>query len=108
MKSLYMLLLMAAICLLSQTALAQKATIDGVTYEFNDPATGEATVVPSNNGNYSGEVFIPATVTYNGQEYTVTVIGDNAFKLCRDLTSVSMPYTIKQITSRCGPLDVIC
>ena len=100
MKRLYMLLLMAAICLLSQTAMAQKATIDGVTYEFNDPATGEATVVPSNNGNYSGEVFIPATVTYNGQEYTVTVIGDNAFKLCRDLTSVSMPYTIKSLGNK--------
>ena len=81
-------------------ATAQKATIDGVTYEFNDPATGEATVVPSSNGNYSGEVFIPATVTYNGQEYTVTVIGDNAFKQCRTLTSVSMPYTIKSLGNK--------
>ena len=92
-----MLLLMAAVCLFSQTAMAQKATIDGVTYEFNDPATGEATVVPSNNGSYIGEVFIPAIVTYNGEEYSVTVIGDNAFKLCRNLTSVSMPYTIKSL-----------
>lgn len=97
MKKLYMLLLMAAVCLFSQTAMAQKATIDGVTYEFNDPATGEATVVPSNNGSYIGEVFIPAIVTYNGEEYSVTVIGDNAFKLCRNLTSVSMPYTIKSL-----------
>lgn len=88
---------MAAVCLFSQTAMAQKATIDGVTYEFNDPATGEATVVPSNNGSYIGEVFIPAIVTYNGEEYSVTVIGDNAFKLCRNLTSVSMPYTIKSL-----------
>ena len=112
-----MLLLMAAICLFSQTAIAQKATIDGVTYEFNDPATGEATVVPSNNGSYIGEVFIPAIVTYNGEEYSVTVIGDNAFKLCRNLTSVSMPYTIKSlgdkaffqctgiITIRCDALE---
>lgn len=86
--------------MLTLPATAQKATIDGVTYEFNDPATGEATVVPSSNGNYSGEVFIPATVTYNGQEYTVTVIGDNAFKLCRNLTSVSMPYTIKSLGNK--------
>ena len=83
--------------MLTLPATAQEATIDGVTYEFNEPATGEATVVPSNNGYYSGEVFIPATVTYNGQEYTVTVIGDNAFKLCRELTSVSMPYTIERL-----------
>lgn len=103
--------------MLTLPATAQEATIDGVTYEFNEPAEGEATVVPSSNGNYSGEVFIPATVTYNGQEYTVTVIGDNAFKLCRNLTSVSMPYTIKSlgdkaffqctgiITIRCDALE---
>ena len=81
-------------------ATAQQATIDGVTYEFNEPETGEATVVPSSNGNYSGEVFIPATVTYNGQEYSVTEIGDNAFKLCRNLTSVSMPYTIERLGNK--------
>ena len=94
-KALFLLAVLTMMFTLPATA--QKATIDGVTYEFNDPATGEATVVPSNNGNYSGEVFIPATVTYNGQEYTVTVIGDNAFKLCRELTSVSMPYTIERL-----------
>ena len=94
-KVLFLLAVLAMMFTLPATA--QKATIDGVTYEFNDPATGEATVVPSSNGNYSGEIFIPATVTYNGQEYTVTVIGDNAFKQCRKLTSVSMPYTIERL-----------
>ena len=90
-------LLAALAMMLALPATAQKATIDGVTYEFNEPETGEATVVPSSNGNYSGEVFIPATVTYNGQEYSVTTIGNNAFKLCRNLTSVSMPYTIERL-----------
>lgn len=114
-KALFLLAVLTMMFTLPATA--QKATIDGVTYEFNDPATGEATVVPSSNGNYSGEVFIPATVTYSGQEYTVTVIGNNAFKLCRNLTSVSMPYTIKSlgdkaffqctgiITIRCDALE---
>ena len=83
--------------MLTLPATAQKATIDGVTYEFNEPETGEATVVPSSNSEYRGEIFIPSTVTYNGQEYRVTVIGDNAFKQCRNLTSVSMPYTIERL-----------
>ena len=94
-KVLFLLAVLAMMFTLPATA--QKATIDGVTYEFNEPETGEATVVPSSNGNYSGEVFIPATVTYNGQEYSVTTIGNNAFKLCRNLTSVSMPYTIERL-----------
>ena len=97
-KALFLLAMLTMAFTLPATA--QKATIDGVSYEFNKPAEGEATVVPSSNGNYSGEVFIPATVTYNGQEYTVTVIGDNAFKQCRNLTSVSMPYTIKSLGNK--------
>ena len=114
-KAFFLLAVLTMIFTLPATA--QKATIDGVTYEFNEPASGEATVVPSSNSEYRGEVFIPATVTYNGQEYTVTVIGDNAFKQCRNLTSVSMPYTIKSlgdkaffqcsgiITIRCDALE---
>lgn len=97
-KALFLLAVLTMIFTLPATA--QKATIDGVTYEFNEPASGEATVVPSSNSEYRGEVFIPATVTYNGQEYTVTVIGDNAFKQCRELTSVSMPYTIKSLGNK--------
>ena len=96
-KALFLLAVLAMMFTLPATAQTATATIDGVRYEFNEPETGEATVLPSSNGNYSGEVFIPATVTYNGQEYTVTVIGNNAFKLCRNLTSVSMPYTIERL-----------
>ncbi len=114
-KALFLLAMLTM--MLTLPATAQEATIDGVTYEFNEPAEGEATVIPSNNGNYSGEIFIPATVTYNGQEYSVTTIGNNAFKQCRNLTSVSMPYTIKSlgdkaffqcsgiITIRCDALE---
>ena len=94
-KALFLLAVLTM--MLTLPATAQKATIDGITYEFNEPETGEATVVPSSNSEYRGEIFIPSTVTYNGQEYRVTVIGDNAFKQCRNLTSVSMPYTIEQL-----------
>ena len=94
-KTLFLLATLAMMLVLPANAL--EATIDGVTYELNKPETGEATVVPSSNSEYRGEIFIPSTVTYNGQEYTVTVIGNNAFKLCRNLTSVSMPYTIERL-----------
>ena len=54
-KALFLLAVLTMMFTLPATA--QKATIDGVTYEFNEPETGEATVVPSSNGNYSGEIF---------------------------------------------------
>ena len=49
--------------------------IDGIEYNLNEPKTGEATVTSRKNGEYSGEVFIPSTVTdANGNTYTVTAI----------------------------------
>ena len=91
-------LLTLLLALFATQAMSQtEVYIDGIKYGLNTPATGEATVVPSSNSEYRGEIFIPSTVTYNGQEYRVTVIGDNAFKQCRNLTSVSMPYTIERL-----------
>lgn len=54
--------------------------IDGMYYRFNDD---EATVTNRNSrGNsYSGNVVIPSSVTYEGKEYQVTIIGEEAFKL---------------------------
>ena len=42
-------------------------------------------------GLYSGTITIPATVTHEGVEYSVTKIGDDAFKNCNSLTSVTIP-----------------
>ena len=40
---------------------------------------------------------IPATVTYDNQEYTVVAIADNALKNCAKLKSVTIPATVKEI-----------
>ncbi|MBP5687696.1 MAG: leucine-rich repeat protein [Muribaculaceae bacterium] len=45
----------------------------------------------------SGELIIPETVTRNGKTYTVTEIDWEAFSNCSNLTSVSIPSTIKKI-----------
>lgn len=49
-------------------------------------------------------ISIPKTVTYNGNEYNVTSIGDNAFSGCSGLTSVTIP---KSAFSRCSGLTSI-
>ena len=48
----------------------------------------------TNKDCYSGNIVIPATLD-NG--YTVTAIGDECFNVCDQLTSVTMPNTIKTI-----------
>jgi len=45
---------------------------------------------------YAGAVDIPSQVTYNGTTYTVSGIGDEAFRATK-LTSVSIPSTVKYI-----------
>ena len=49
--------------------------------------------------DYSGDVVIPETVTYNGNNYTVTSIGDRAFVDCAELTTVTIPETVTTISS---------
>lgn len=49
-----------------------------------------------NQGNtYSGDVVIPETVVYNGETYTVVQINANAFYNCPNLTSVTIPATVR-------------
>ena len=43
------------------------------------------------------EAKIPETVTYNGEIYTVTSIGDEAFSNCKSLRSVVMPDSIIKV-----------
>ena len=46
---------------------------------------------------YTGSVVIPASVTYNGITYSVTSIGDSAFRDCSGLASVVIPDSVEII-----------
>ena len=47
----------------------------------------------------AGDLTIPSTVNHNGNNYSVTSIGENAFYLCLDLTSVEIPNSVTTIES---------
>lgn len=98
-------LLTLAIVGTATTALAYDFVVKGIYYNING---NNATVTYSCNnppqyyssgyeGDYSGEVIIPETVSFNGITYTVTAIGGQSFYKCPRLTSISLPKSIKSI-----------
>lgn len=82
-------------------ASAQTFTVDGINYKVLD--TDARTVsVEKNTPSYTGEIVIPATVTNDNVDYTVTAItqsatastSDGAFANCSGVTSITLPSTI--------------
>lgn len=47
-----------------------------------------------------GDIVIPARVTGNGTEYTVTALGEDAFYANNGMTSISIPETVTKIRYR--------
>ena len=80
-------------------ATAQDNTLlyNDINYNLNEQ-TKEASVVSLPKGyQYSGKIVIDSIINNNGSDYTVTTIGNDAFRNCSELVSVQMPSTIKQI-----------
>ena len=58
---------------------------------------GTATVVGILDKDYSGGITIPESVEYAGNTYSVTCVGDYAFRNCTGLTSVTIPNSVTSI-----------
>ena len=99
----HLLVLFAA--LLSLAASAQtKVEIDGIWYNLTPKKVKQAEVTYKGSSydeytdEYSGSITIPATVTYEGVNYSVTSIGRYAFYYCSSLKSITIPEN-SQLTS---------
>ena len=72
---------------------------NGIYYNITNMSTPQVEVTKGSTygNNYSGDLIIPSSVTYDGVTYEVTAIGSNAFQSCHDLTSVSIPTSVTTI-----------
>ena len=91
----------------STAAIANNFEVDGIYYKITD-ATNKTVAVTYNGfsfsstnllllSKYSGSVAIPESVTYDGNIYSVTSIGDDAFSTCDSLTNVIIPNSVTSI-----------
>ena len=92
MKKIFLSLLLV---LLPLVAFADAVEIDGIYYKI--VPKGNAAEVTINPNLYVGIVDIPASIVYEGNEYSVTSIGNYAFRYCKDLTSVTIPSSVLSI-----------
>ena len=78
---------------------------DGVTIYYNYINDTELSVTFRGSSSktfydeYTGNVVIPESVTYDNKTYSVSNIGDEAFYRCSDLTSVTIPNSVMSIGS---------
>ena len=70
---------------------------NGIFYEIKSDNEVSVSYDNSTLNIYKGHVAIPESVTHDGITYQVTSIGQDAFKGCTLLTSVSIPNTVTVI-----------
>ena len=85
--------LFTALLLLCSVAVnAHNFEVNGIYYNITDEAN--KTVEVTDNGEYTSDVVIPNSVTYNGNTYSVTSLGESAFSYCSGLTSITIPNSV--------------
>ena len=77
-------------------ALAYDFEVNGIYYNVLDE-TAKTVEVTYGDNKYSGTITISPSVTYNGITYSVTKIGEVAFRDCFSLTSITMPNSVTSI-----------
>jgi hypothetical protein len=97
------LFIASLLMIVCQSLSAHDFEVDGIYYTYLSQS--DKTVAVSFKGNnynsysdeYSGNVVIPESVTYQGTTYSVTSIGGYAFQGCTGLTSIEIPNSVTNI-----------
>ncbi|MDE5570725.1 MAG: leucine-rich repeat domain-containing protein, partial [Prevotella sp.] len=92
--------LFTIICLLSSiNASAADFEVEGICYDIMSLSEFTCRVVRKPDGDYSGDVVIPAHVNYYGKTLTVVEFHSNLFMNCTELTGITIPNTINFISA---------
>ena len=72
-------------------------TVGDLIYRVNDDQVSVTVIGHVDGYNAQGALVIPESVSYEGHDYAVTVIGNAAFMYCFYLTSLTIPNSVNTI-----------
>lgn len=72
-------------------------TVGDLIYRVNDDQVSVTVIGHVDGYNAQGPLVIPESVSYEGHDYAVTVIGNTAFMYCFYLTSLTLPNSVTTI-----------
>ena len=93
----------AMLLLCGIVANAHDFEVDGIYYKITDSTNKYVSVTYQGAsaseiaGEYTGEVVIPESVTYNDVTYSVTAVAQSAFSGCSSITSITIPASVTSI-----------
>ena len=97
MKTRHISIVIVVLSLIMPIASYAKTLINGLYYDFN-AQTLEATVVSNSSGYYTASsINIPEEIKHKDQTYKITAIGSDAFRNAENLTSITIPQTVKYV-----------
>lgn len=73
--------------------------VDGIKYSLD--AKQKTAKVIVNNHSYTGDIVIPANITYENVTYKVNALGVGCFAGCDGLANVTLPVGITSLGGRC-------
>ena len=85
------------LCVTSVHAAVGQAVIDGMNYVLSTDGEVRTATLVAGDKKYAGHVAIPSTVTYAGIQYKVTAVGNDAFKECTGLKSITFSDNVTTI-----------
>ena len=97
LKRSLMTMLTTIMSLMSWAAVGDMFTINTIEYEITSENPKEVKVRKSSDKSTTGDLVIPASVTFMENEYAVTSIGKMSFNICSGLTTVTIPYSVTYI-----------
>ena len=82
---------------MTYTSTPSEFTVGDLIYRVNDDQVSVTVIGHVDGYEATGDLIIPASVSFGGHNFTVTTIGESAFLYCFYLTNLSLPNTVTTI-----------